>query len=66
MIAWRKKRLDRLDGKALDRIVVKRAYPTRGTSDRTIERPWRGLQLETITHAYFGTDALQVCAIVAH
>ena len=53
----------RLDGKAFDRIFVKRGYPKAGDMERIIERPWRGYELQTITHPHFGDEPVQVCAI---
>ena len=34
----------RLAGKTFDRIEVKKGYPKRGDPDRTIVKPWRGLE----------------------
>ncbi len=55
--------LKRLDGKAFDRIFVKRGYPKADDRERIIERPWRGYELQTITHMHFGDEPVQVCAI---
>lgn len=58
--------LRRLEGKTFDGIVLKRGYPKGDDGDRVISRPWRGFQLETITHPHFGAEPVQVCAIVVN
>lgn len=56
----------RLDGKTFDGIVLKHGYPKRDDVDRIIVRPWRGFQVETITHPHFGPEPVEVCAIVVN
>lgn len=53
----------RLAGKVFDRIWIKRGYPKSGDPERIIERPWRGYEVQTITHPFFGTAPVLVCAI---
>jgi hypothetical protein len=53
----------RLAGKTFDRIWLKRGYPARGDSARIIERPWRGYEIQTITHPHFGPSPVEVIAI---
>lgn len=55
--------LHRLSGKSFDRIFIKRGYPKTGDSERIIERPWRGYELQTITHPHFGAAPVEVLAI---
>lgn len=55
--------LKRLDGKPFDVILLKKGYPKRGDTSRIIERPWRGFELQTITHPHFGAWPVEVCAI---
>ncbi|MFM0617521.1 ASCH domain-containing protein [Paraburkholderia nemoris] len=55
--------LKRLSRKSFDRILVKRGYPRSGDAVRIIERPWRGFELQTITHPHFGSEPVDVCAI---
>lgn len=55
--------LKRLSGKTFDRIFVKHAYPKNGDMEKIVERPWRGFELQTITHPHFGPDPVLVCAI---
>jgi hypothetical protein len=56
---WKK----RLLGKSFDRILVKKGYPKRDDKSRILERPWRGLEVHTITHDEFGHDPVDVFAI---
>ena len=55
--------LRRLAGKVFDRIYIKRGYPKAGDVERIIERPWRGYELQTITHPHFGSEPVEVLAI---
>lgn len=56
---WRK----RLAGKTFDRIVLKRGYPKTGDSERTLVRPWTGMELKTISHPHFGALPVSAFAI---
>ena len=58
--------LKRLQGKTFDRIVLKRGYPKRDDSERIIERPWRGFSVEMRTHPHFGSEPVEVLAIVVN
>jgi len=53
----------RLEGKSFDRIFIKRGYPKTGDTERIIERPWRGFELQTRMHPHFGPDPVEVFAI---
>lgn len=55
--------LKRIAGKSFDRVFVKRGYPKSGDMERIVERPWRGFELQTITHPHFGDEPVRVCAI---
>lgn len=55
--------LKRLEDKSFNRILLKRGYPKAGDLDRIEERPWRGFELQTITHPLFGSEPVLVCAI---
>lgn len=55
--------LKRLSGKSFDRIFVKRGYPKSGDLELILEKPWRGFELQTITHPHFGNEPVLVCAI---
>ena len=56
---WRKRLLHR----EYDGIVIKRGYPKRGDTSRTLERVWRGWTIKTIQHHFFGPDPVTVFAI---
>lgn len=55
--------LKRLAGKSFDRVFIKRGYPKAGDTERIIVRPWRGYELQTITHPHFGPKPVEVLAI---
>lgn len=59
----RSKWAKRIEGKTFDRIFIKRGYPKAGDLERIIERPWRGYEVQTITHSHFGENAAEVLAI---
>lgn len=54
----------RLAGKTFGKIFVKKGYPCSDDADRIISRPWRGYEIQTITHPHFGPDPVEVCAIL--
>lgn len=58
--------LKRLEGKEFDRVIFKHGYPKSGDQERIVERPWRGYELQTITHPHFGVEPVTVCAIRAN
>lgn len=53
----------RLVGREYDRIVLTKGYPSRHDTARRLERPWRGFELQTITHQHFGPEPVRVFAI---
>lgn len=53
----------RLAGKSFDRVLIKLGYPAKGDSTRILERPWRGYEIQTITHPHFGSEPVEVIAI---
>ncbi len=53
----------RLEGKTFESIVLTLGYPGRTVSERRLLRPWRGMQLKTITSAFFGDKPVLVFAI---
>lgn len=59
---WRR----RLDGRTFSGVMLKKGYPPRDDTARTILRPWRGAQLKTITHPHFGPAPVQVYAITVN
>ncbi|WP_412770507.1 ASCH domain-containing protein [Ralstonia solanacearum] len=56
---WQK----RLLGRTYDRIVLTRGYPKKDDSERRLTLPWRGYQVEQITHPHFGAYPVVVFAI---
>lgn len=52
-----------IEGKTFDRILIKRGYPKRDDAERILELPWRGFEMQTITHPHFGPDPVFVFAI---
>jgi ASC-1-like (ASCH) protein len=57
---WQK----RLVGKTYDRVIFWDAYKP-GGPDTVIVFPWRGYEVQTIQHAHFGPDPVEVFAIHA-
>jgi hypothetical protein len=49
--------------RSFEGIVLTWGYPKAGDPERTIELPWRGWTLKTITHPLFGPDPVKVFAI---
>lgn len=58
--------LKRLEGKTFDRVFFKRGYPKSTDHEKIEVRPWRGFEIQTITHSHFGDDPVDVCAIRAN
>ncbi|WP_368735561.1 ASCH domain-containing protein [Ralstonia sp. ASV6] len=56
---WQK----RLVGRTYDRIVLTRGYPKKDDAERRLTVPWRGYQVERITHPHFGAHPVEVFAI---
>lgn len=53
----------RLAGRVYARIVLTKGYPAHSDTDRRLERPWRGLEIKSITHPHFGPEPVRVFAI---
>lgn len=58
--------LKRLSGKSFERVFFKRGYPKSTDTERIEVRPWRGFEIQTITHPHFGDEPVDVCAIRAN
>jgi hypothetical protein len=56
---WKK----RLEGKTFDNIIITKGYPKSGDTERTLIRPWKGLEMTVINHEHFGEDDVLVYAI---
>lgn len=55
--------LKRLTSKKYERIFVKHGYPASDDLEKIVVRPWRGFEMQTITHPHFGDKPVLVCAI---
>ena len=53
----------RLIGREYDQIVLTRGYPKKDDMSRRLVLPWRGMEVEEITHPHFGADPVTVFAI---
>lgn len=53
----------RLMGRTFSRIVLTKGYPAAGDTERRMERPWRGFEIQTIQHEHFGPEPVVVFAI---
>lgn len=56
---WRK----RLVNREYERLIITKGYPRADDTDRRIDVPYRGYELQTITHKHFGADPVNVFAI---
>jgi len=56
---WRTRLIDR----SYDRVVVTQGYPKANAIDRRLVRPWRGYEMQTISHPHFGSAPVRVFAI---
>ena len=56
---WRK----RIEGQTYDRLVLTLGYPNADDRERRLVLPWRGYQIEKITHPHFGPVEVEVFAI---
>lgn len=52
-----------IEGKEFDKVIIKRGYPKRGDTERTMVLPWGGFEMQTITHPHFGDEPVEVFAI---
>ena len=53
----------RLEGQQFSQIQIKRGYPRADDTARNLIRPWRGYEIQTITHPHFGPNPVEVFAI---
>jgi len=56
---WRK----RLEGRVYDSVVITKGYPSAQDLERRRTYPWRGYEIKTITHEFFGPEPVEVFAI---
>jgi len=50
-------------GKQFRNVLIKCGYPARDDAEKILVLPWRGYEVQTITHPHFGPDPVQVFAI---
>lgn len=53
----------RLLGREYDNIILTKGYPKRDDRERRLKMPYRGFNIEIITHPHFGPDPVRVFAI---
>jgi hypothetical protein len=53
-----------LEGRTYDQVLIQLGYPPRGDTTSTLTFPWKGYELQTITHPHFGTNPVEVYAIL--
>ena len=53
----------RLVGRIYDNIYFKKGYPKVSDVDKIICAPYRGYEVQTITHPHFGNSSVEVFAI---
>ncbi|WP_158107684.1 ASCH domain-containing protein [Vibrio furnissii] len=56
---WRK----RIENRVYDEIHLTLGYPKKGDPERTLIRPWRGYEEQTITHEHFNMVPEEVFAL---
>jgi len=63
-----KKRLFAKDGsvKTFDSILIKRGYPQKEDVMRIIERPWKGFESINLIHEKFGSNPVNVFAVLVN
>lgn len=59
---WRK----RLEGRRYDDIELTLGYPRKDDASRRLKRPWRGFSRKMITHPHFGSEEVEVYAILVN
>ncbi len=54
----------RLVGRSYDEVQVKLGYPKKDDTDRIMKVRYRGYEEQTICHPHFGTEPVEVFAII--
>lgn len=54
----------RIRFKNFDAVVVTKGYPASDDTSRRLTFPWRGYEVKTITHEFFGSEPVEVFAII--
>ncbi len=60
---WRKRLMVGALARTFDRVVITLGYPKADDHARRLVRPWRGFEVQTITHEHFGPAPVEVFAI---
>jgi hypothetical protein len=53
----------RLVGRVYENVIFKRGYPNKDDASRQVKMPYRGYEIQTITHPHFGPEPVTVYAI---
>lgn len=53
----------RIESREYDEILLTRGYPPSYMVNRMLRRPWRGYEVQRITHPHFGESEVTVFAI---
>ena len=56
----------RIEGKSFDEVRITLGYPKKGDMQRIIVRPWRGCSKKLLKHEHFGSEAVEVFAIIVN
>lgn len=56
----------RLEDREYDKIYIKRGYPKKDDQDNIIVRPWKGYLKVRLQHDHFGSEPVNVYAIVVN
>lgn len=54
----------RLQGKKFNNVIIRLGYPKAGDGNRELIFPFRGYEIESITHKHFGEKPVEVYAII--
>jgi hypothetical protein len=57
MTPYWKRRIEPNQFKRIERVVICWGYPARDDDTRRLVFPWRGYEVQTITHEHFGGEA---------
>jgi ASC-1-like (ASCH) protein len=56
----------RLVNRQYKNVIFKKGYPKNSDTDKILVMPYRGYVVQTITHKHFGTEPVEVFAIMAY
>lgn len=56
---WKK----RLINRTYDRLIITRGYPRKDDNERILNMHYRGYEIKTINHEFFGNNPVKVFAI---